>query len=259
MVIYVDINNVPSNASNLSAQNNLAYGAKDTTVWHRAFNFALKLIVETIKIAATAIFLHLLTQKFLISRVGDVASFYDLKISTVTVQAPIIEEIFCRGWPFIASRLSQIGWKYFRGHELWDAEYQCQSAIEIHLSALAFAAAHLANPQSVATTVAQFATTYFYGVKYGYIVEKYRTLSLPILLHGTHNILAVAAVQVYPQAQFFLCLGIIANACAAHAFAMTDIDKKIYVGMQHASQFMADLPGRCRRWYAGEEPAVGTP
>lgn len=228
----------------------MANAGKDISVWHQVFNFALKLIVEVIKITAASIFLHLLTQKFLIDRVGDVVSLYGSKISTLTVQAPIVDEILCRGYPFIAFRLSQIGWKYFRGHGLSDAECQRQSAIVIHLSALAFAAIHLANPQSVTVSVAQFAVAYFYGVKFGYIVEKYRTLSLPILLHGTHNILSVAAFKVYPEARIFLCLGIIANACAAHAFAMTDIDKRIYAGMRHVAQFGAELPGGCRRWFA---------
>lgn len=87
-----------------------------------------------------------------------------------------------------------------------------QQIFRIHLSALIFAAVHLSNPHSTkGRALMQFVWTYFGGVTYGYLSEKYHSLAPGILAHGFNNSFSIAARIYSPDLQPYFILAFFVN------------------------------------------------
>lgn len=213
----------------------------DPIIQHRACQVAFQIALEIVKIVAAKIFLDYLGKRLL----NDASKMSPREVFIITVFAPVIEEIIFRGALLRGIHVMQKGWNHVQGHELSEEEERTQQTFRVHLSALIFAAAHLLNPhKNVASALVQFTWTYFGGVTYGYLSEKYRTLSVNILAHGFNNSLAVAA-RIYPPhfAPLFL-VAIIVNKLGAYIFAVTAIDEVMATGIRRTVAFVVAIPGQ---------------
>ena len=202
-------------------------------------------IVEMVKIIAAKIFLEFLARRFL----NNVSSEYPVKqVYMITIFAPIAEEILFRGFLLQGIHLAQIGRNYLYGLELTDEDFASQQVFRVHLSAIIFGALHLMNPhERAASALVQFTWSYFGGVAYGYLSEKYGTLSVSILAHGMNNTLAVAG-GIYDSYSAIFLLAIFVNKIAVYQIAATSIDEKLYAGLLQTAEYCADLPGRFMGW-----------
>lgn len=213
----------------------------DFVVHHRAVQVVSTVTVEMIKIIAAKIILEFVGKKFLHDKNSTMT---DREIYATTVFAPVAEEIIFRGILLQGIYLAQRGWNHYFDLKLTDEDRKAQQVFRIRLSALIFAAAHLTNPhKSSVSALIQFTWTYFGGITYGYLTEKYQTLSVSILVHGVNNSLAVAG-RVYPESAALCILAVFVNKFAAYTLAVTAIDEKLYSGLSQTAQFCGDLAER---------------
>jgi membrane protease YdiL (CAAX protease family) len=151
------------------------------------------ILIEVVKIVAAKIFLEFLSKR--ISGWLSEISFlgHHLEVSSLVVTAPILEELFFRGFLLTAIHATQILYnRFISQRELTEEEELHQLTVRTHLSAFAFAAIHLTNPhETLASMLLQFGEAYVTGVSYAYLTEKYQTLSVTILAHGIHNALCI--------------------------------------------------------------------
>ena len=210
---------------------------------NRVYKATSAVIAEMVKIIAAKVFLEFLSRRYL----NNISSEYPVKqIYLITIFAPIAEEILFRGILLQGIHLTQICWHYLGGSELTEEDLTSQQVFRVHLSAIIFGAAHLMNPhQNAISALTQFTWSYFGGVAYGYLSEKYETLSVSILAHGMNNTLAVAG-GVYGSPIFLLA--VIVNKIAVYNIAVTSIDEKLYAGFLQTAEYCADLPGRFMGW-----------
>jgi hypothetical protein len=132
----------------------------------------------------------------------------DRNIRFITVVAPLTEEVIFRGIIQHGIGLGQWGWNRFViKKELTEEELAIQRTWRVQVTAFVFGAAHLRNSKPSAL---QVVWSYFGGVTYGYLSEKYGTLSLSILSHGLNNILAMTMI-FYPQTIKVLWIAVFAN------------------------------------------------
>ncbi len=153
----------------------------EPVILHRVCQIAFRVVVEIVKIVAAKMFLELLCRRFLLEN----ANLSSQKIFLIVVVSPVVEEILFRGLLLGTIYLAQKA-------DIGEREKRAQ---RVHISALFFAAAHLANPHpTITSALIQFTWCYMGGITYGYLTEKYHTLSVGILAHGFNNALVVAAV-----------------------------------------------------------------
>ncbi len=155
------------------------------------------------------------------------------QILLTVVVVPILEEIIFRG---VVLRAIQLCQKALINEE----EERTQRVFRVHLSALIFAAAHLGNPhENVSSALIQFTWAYIAGVTFGYVSEKYQTLSISILAHGLHNGLFVAATSGLYSANSnpIFIVALIVNQIAVYTIAKTDIDVYVLSGIRQAAEF----------------------
>lgn len=208
-------------------------------------------LVEVIKIIAAKLFLEFLGRRYLLQvPAGQIKEHLRL-VHNATVFAPIAEEIFFRLFVMKGIHLMQAYWNRYKNDEVTEEAAMWQKTFRVELSALIFAAAHLTNHKHTADALFQCTWSYFGGVTYGYLTEKYQTLSVSILAHGFNNSLALAGSKIYSQFAHFFIVAIVVHKCAAYVLATTTIDTKIYAGIGQMAHYCADLPGRCRRWFSG--------
>jgi membrane protease YdiL (CAAX protease family) len=157
--------------------------------------------MEVVKIVAATVFLEIASH-YLFSH-----KKFEWKIRTLTVVIPIIQEIFFRGFIQGGIRFVQDGWNdYVVKRELTQNEIMIQKTWRIHLTALIYGAAHLRNSNSdYYAKYAQGIWFYLRGVSYGYLNEKYRTLSANILAHGISNI-SLLSTAIYARAALPIAL-----------------------------------------------------
>lgn len=137
--------------------------------------YAFAITVEAIKIVAVTCFLSLLAIKF----VTPNSHLSRKVIYRIVVESPVVEEIIFRGFFLRGLRLLQ---------EManWSSNKQTEQFYRVHITALLFGLTH--------SLPLQAAFAYEGGVGYGYLTEKYETLSVTILAHGINNFIGVKFV-----------------------------------------------------------------
>jgi hypothetical protein len=175
----------------------------------------------------------------------------------INLYPPVIAECLCQAfvraiyWP-------QKKWNQYWGNELTveEEKVQLQQIFRIHVSTFIFAAAHLSNPHtSKASVITQCVWSYFGGVTYGYLIEKYDSLAPSILAHGFNNSLVVAA-RIYSEFAPYLLLALLANRLACYLLGTTSIDKAIISRVAQIQEFYLSLPERIIHWYKGGSAQV---
>jgi membrane protease YdiL (CAAX protease family) len=196
-------------------------------------------VIEIVKVVAAQVFLELLTSALL----GNQSKMAFRMVRLITVVAPVIEEILFRGILQRGINLCQNAWfKFILKREPTEKELCMLRAIRIQLSAIIFAVAHLKNPhKNLVSKLMQFTWSYIGGVAYGYLSDKYKTVSVSILAHGINNT-AVVYLSSIPNANLGLCLSVIAvNPVVAYLLGKDStreaISGQIKSGVQH-----------CLRW-----------
>ena len=113
------------------------------------------------------------------------------RIWQITMEGPFKEEVIFRGFVQSGIGFIQAGVKrYIMRRELTPREIEVQKLVRIHLTAFVFAAAHLKlSYSSMNLRLKNLVFCYLSGVAYGHLREKYGTISLPFLFHGTSNVL----------------------------------------------------------------------
>lgn len=189
-----------------------------------AFKAISSAVAESVKIVAAVIFVELFNRK--ISR-GLNGGLSDRQITIETIYIPLLEEFLFRGLLLKGIHWIQNEWHVIQNERndsrkkiLTNEDLKTQQVFRVHLSAFIFAAVHLTNSHAtVFAALFQFTHAYILGVSYGYISEKYKTLSIGILQHGVNNSLAIAE-QVFPL-PCFLAIRMLDIASYALAIAPT--------------------------------------
>lgn len=219
---------------------------------HPWYKMTVSASYEVIKIAAAAIFLQMVTNQFLLIQVYGAEP-----TQNIVLILPIAWEIIFRGMLPQGIRLLQKAWNHIRNVELTQEDEKTQRIFRIHLSVCFSAAAsfYIVPQKSAAVALTQFAYSYLSGVAYGYLAEKYRTTSLGIVSHGFDHALQLAQFDAYAEPVPIFRFALYTHRAAVVALAVTNVDEKINSGMRQTALFCRDLPGRCKRWYAGEQLA----
>ncbi len=193
---------------------------------HYVGQFMIGTVAEVTKIVAAQIFLKYLLQKVLSE---SKTPMKEMMISVVAI--PVIEEILFRGCIQRGIGLVQKGWNYFViQRELSPRELDVQRTWRVQMSAIIFAAAHLTNPhRNMGHKLTQFTWAYMGGVAYGYLSDKYQSLSVSILVHGFNNML-VAYAASYQSSEVLSWL--IINKVAAYTLGTTDMIENAAVRMR---------------------------
>jgi membrane protease YdiL (CAAX protease family) len=224
----------------------------DPVIHHPVSQLAFRMVVEVVKIVAAKVFLEFLGKQFL----NQVAKITPREIHIMTVFAPVVEEIIFRGVLLRGIQLTQKAWNWNDNrNDLTDEEEATQLKFRVRASALIFAAAHLMNPhKNIYSALIQFTWTFIGGLTYGYLSEKYKTLSVGILAHGLNNSLAVAA-SIYPAhlVPAFL-LAVFINKLGAYVLAVTTIDEVVFKGVVQMTNFCTALPGRVMSHVIPQDP-----
>ncbi len=197
---------------------------------YSAYPLARLMTIEAIQIVAVGIFLEVTRSFFL----QATARLSQRDIFCITFVAPMAEEIIFRGVIVHVIHELQKGWNYVLKKELTEEEQRVQQLFRIHLSASLFALAHLTNSHKNATSaLIQFSWTYLAGVSYGYLHEKYHTLSISMLAHGVNNLLAVSGM-IFKRSS--LCLiAIIVNQLVFYVLA-TGVTSPLKWSKQNVSE-----------------------
>lgn len=183
--------------------------------------------------------IHIIQQGLDANGIQIASNFYGLpnheeekENCSIVIYPPLFEEMLCRGYMASIYAISTITSYNLieipdeENEEKMTEEEKIQQVFRIHLGALIFAAAHLANPHPNKTSaLIQFSWTFLGGIIYGYLFEKYNSLAPSILAHGFNNSLAIAT-QIYPQKTLpFLLTAIFINRISAYLLAVTCLDK----------------------------------
>lgn len=154
---------------------------------------------ELVKIAAVGIFLHFLQVRFLLPkidvRIGFSFHHYCVRsglsrsdIFTRIVERPLSEEIVIRGF-------------LLRGLSLFpvSGDSRIRQICRISFSSATWTLLHVGNIGTGQHSRLYLAGRIFIsGIAYGYLSERYSTLSVSYLAHGLHNFLCIAVV-LYPD------------------------------------------------------------
>ncbi|WP_075883510.1 CPBP family intramembrane glutamic endopeptidase [Candidatus Protochlamydia sp. W-9] len=194
-----------------------AWSAHFSPVAIQAKEIGLKAIViiasvlaEMVKIVAVKILLEEVTKALFSSK-----QLSGINVRWITVVGPVVEEVFFRGMLQRGIGITQAGWNRFVvKRELSEQEIVSQRAWRIYVTAIIFGLAHATNSHSnYANKFTQIEWSYMGGVAYGYLSEKYQTLSVSILAHSINNILAISLVA-YPKFNKLTTLALVANNLA---------------------------------------------
>lgn len=144
----------------------------------------------------------------------------------IPVSPPVIEEMLSRVYMYmIGADVKQDGLTDEENKERW------QQVFRIHLAALIFAAAHLQNNHSSkADAIIQFTWSYFGGIAYGYLSEKYRSLAPGMIAHGFNNLIATTARICSDDFGPFIILVLLANKVGAYILGTASIDRSSISG-----------------------------
>lgn len=159
-------------------------------------------LIEAVKIVTAGLFLNYLTREVLNAK-------NSLAVSMI-IMAPICEEIVFRGIIQRGIALCQKAWCHYSGKgELKDEDKKVQQLFRVQISALLFASLHLFLPhQNYLFKFLQFGWTYLLGVTYGYLSEKYATLSITMVAHGVNNALLFSSFSGTDKALKLLAIAI---------------------------------------------------
>jgi membrane protease YdiL (CAAX protease family) len=147
-----------------------------------------KAVVEVTMVVAASIFLKYIALRLCLSSSfkPNHLAFHIIKM--YVADSPLKEEIRFRGVFQRGIALSQMAWNAFQGKKtLSQNEILFQERIRIHASAILFGLRHIKLERSVRSNLVSFTWTYLAGLNYGYLSEKYKTLSLGIVAHGFNN------------------------------------------------------------------------
>lgn len=161
---------------------------------HHSSSFIYQATLEVVKVVVAAFFLEAIRQvAFRGTRLLSQREIFQL-----TVLSPIAEEILFRGIVLNGIKLFQ---KRFFAIDSQQQDKNARAA-RIHLSSLASALSHMRLPftyRHPSAPLLQCSWSYLSSLSYGYMDEKYQTLSASILAHGISNAILVAAVIAPPR------------------------------------------------------------
>ncbi|WP_042281448.1 CPBP family intramembrane glutamic endopeptidase [Candidatus Protochlamydia sp. R18] len=197
-------------------------------------------VAEMMKIIVVKILLEEVTKTLFSSK-----QLPGINVRLITVVGPAVEEFFFRGMLQRGIGITQAGWNRFViKRELSKQEIISQRAWRIHVTAIIFGVAHATNSHSnYANKFTQITWCYMGGVTYGYLSEKYQTLSVSILAHSINNILAIS-LMVYPKFNELTLLALVANNlafCVLGTSSNNVIDEK----MVATKAYLSHLYQRC--------------
>lgn len=127
----------------------------ESCINHPVVCWSGKAIAETAKIAGAVVILGVVAGRL----IKDPAKISrPVFIVQAVILAPLIEEVLFRGVVLKGIGLFQKGWSYMRGAVL---DENAKKKFRVHLTALGFAALHLANPhRSLFSASVQFVLSY---------------------------------------------------------------------------------------------------
>ncbi|WP_068466904.1 CPBP family intramembrane glutamic endopeptidase [Candidatus Protochlamydia phocaeensis] len=205
-----------------------------------------RIVAEAVKIVASVAFLDMM-----VKRLFNKDNGVDLRLSLfLAVSGPIFEEIFFRGVIQGGIALCQTGWhKFVVRREPTEDELRIQRTVRVRLSAVIFTFTHLINLRSNVTyKLIQMAFCYTSGLAYGYLSDKYKTVSFSILGHGFHNIISIY-IRSGPTSLRRLCIGIsILNLAAIYVLGTTNIGEYMAGCVGNALGACAAMPRRLVSW-----------
>lgn len=233
----------------------LAYKQRILDYVSTVAEFRAKTAKELTSVAAVVIFINTLTKS--LAQKQRLVPYN--RIWSLVVFAPIAEELLFRGliqrgiklsqklfnWVIQSDILGQNLKKYFENQGDEENLERREQVIRIHLTALIFGLAHLTNSHaSILSSIYQVSQCYFGGVAYGFLSEKYQTLTLPILAHATGNAL-VALMTVRLAKQKDLVLTQIALV-ALTVITITTLDVSCYlIGTDRVQLWnFKEMPGK---------------
>lgn len=211
---------------------------------HPVARVAYQVVAESIKVIAATVFLRYVTR-----HIFNETKLPPTFVFVAVIAAPLIEELVFRGFIQRGIRVIQEGWDHFIAQRAPAAQdLEMQRIFRVKLTSLLFAAAHLTNSHSsLVGKVAQFTACYYGSLGYGYISEKYKTLSLPIFAHGMGN-LAVCCAMAYPQHHFLFLTLYIVNDVAVYLLGTTPLAENIASKAKEVITYGLALPERCLSW-----------
>jgi membrane protease YdiL (CAAX protease family) len=145
-------------------------------------------VAEVIKCVAVNYFLELSILK-LFGQAKKVTLAYSI-VRTHVVIAPRAEEILFRGIIQQGLKLCQRKWHSLNYLKKASPEEQkIKKRVRIAVAAALFSMSHLNRQASFNSNLIKLSVTFIAGMNYGFLSEKYCSLSLPILAHGVNNLL----------------------------------------------------------------------
>ncbi|CUI17530.1 hypothetical protein PNK_1925 [Candidatus Protochlamydia naegleriophila] len=213
-----------------------------SVIHHPVSQFVTATVVELVKIVAAKMFLEILLERALGQAKMPVKAVW-----TIAVAAPVIEEIIFRGVLQRGVGLVQKGWNHFvTQRELSQEELAVQRTWRIQITAIVFAAAHLMNPHSsTAAKLTQFTWCYVGGVAYGYLSDKYKTLSVSILAHGFNNMLALCiATYADPRVTLVCLAAVVINPIASYTLGKPEWVQNTATSIREFSNVCLSMPYR---------------
>jgi membrane protease YdiL (CAAX protease family) len=170
----------------------------EPVILHPICQIAYRVMLESIKMVAASHFLDILVERLKRKATHLALNSINVHIKILIVVAPLMEELMFRGVILQGVHLLQKTWNEYAGNQLTQEDEKSQQAFRVRLSAFSFAAAHLFTSKSKIAAAIQFLLCYESGLQWGYISEKYQTLSVGFLSHGLNNACS-AAIQIYPE------------------------------------------------------------
>jgi Type II CAAX prenyl endopeptidase Rce1-like len=196
-------------------QNNFIKNDVEPIIDHPLSHLISKIVSEAVKIFATKMFLEFICRNIL-----KPSPKIWREVTFSIVYAPILEEIIFRcvfqGGIFLMQRR----WNDLNKQVLSEKDKKMQQRFRIFLAAFIFGAAHVFNEKTAILRVTGMFSSFLGGICYGYLVEKYRTLSISIFVHGLHNSLKYASI-LYPSKSTLFLLAIIVNRVCAFILGTT--------------------------------------
>jgi hypothetical protein len=206
---------------NLNARANLAQPPNFASQYlYPTGRFCYQCSVEAIKVVFAAAMIEIMAANALYG-----TKLAPRRIWQITMEGPFQEEVIFRGIVQSGIGLIQAAInRYIIRRELTPREIELQKLVRIHLTAFIFAAAHLKlSYSSLNLRLKNLVFCYLSGVAYGQLREKYETISLPFLFHGTSNVLGCYfAIAPTLFAQRFCQAALYSNLAFAYALGNSE-------------------------------------
>lgn len=208
---------------------------QEHSVLSRMAQAAWKTVAEVIKIFAATLFLSI---AWACAYVNQPAAIKERALLAI-VAAPLIEEILFRG---ILQKTIHLIQHLTLKKNPTEMEKIHQKTFRVQLSSLLFGAAHLTNEgNSPLGRGIQCTWSYFGGVSYGYLSEKYQTLSMSILAHGLNNMIATAGSHFFPKHPLPILSLVLVNRIFWHVLAESGFGNFLKGGANHIYLFAESL------------------